>query len=36
MELKELRTVVRRHASERSDLSRGAREVGQELAHLPD
>ena len=36
MDLEELRHEIRRRTQERSELSRGAREVGEDLAHLPD
>jgi len=36
MDLQELRRAIRRRTEERSELSRGAHEVGEDLAHLPD
>lgn len=36
MELRQIRNAIRRRTEERSELSRGAREVGEDLAHLPD
>ena len=36
MELEQLLDAVQSRTRERSELSRGAREVGEDLAHLPD
>jgi len=36
MELEELQAVVRERTDERSELSRGARQVGEDFADLPD
>jgi hypothetical protein len=36
MELEELRNAVQERTDDRSALSRGAREVGENLADLPD
>jgi len=36
MKLEELRAAVSERTEERSELSRGAREVGEMFANLPD
>jgi len=36
MDLADLRAAVRQRIEERSELARGAREVGEDFAHLPD
>lgn len=36
MDLEDLRNAVRERTEDRSELGRGAREVGENLANLPD